>query len=352
MEPKYNRLVSSLKERINDNISKGIYRLPTEEAIGAQHGVSRQTVRRALTILEQEGLIEKRQGSGSYATGLLSNTEKNRIAIITRSSQEYIYPALLQELSRTLNSKGYETIQYTTENKIAKERTILQELSHSSIRGIIVEGCKTSFPNPNTDLYEDLQCQGIKIVFLHGDYTNLPNCISVKDDNFQGGYLLGTHLISKDLTQIGGIFKYDDSQGPERYHGLCSALRDNGLVPKDENFVWFDTNTLDSLEQNKSVSAFHASVINLLKNCHAIVCYNDQVAYWLVNELIYTGIRIQGNVTIVCFDSTYLSDWGAVRMTSLSHEPDEMAHTCADTLLKMLKGQPVSSSRIPWSITK
>src|SRR5580692_12016956 len=40
--------------------------LPGEQALAAEHSVSRVTVRRALAGLEREGLIDRRRGSGTF----------------------------------------------------------------------------------------------------------------------------------------------------------------------------------------------------------------------------------------------------------------------------------------------
>ncbi len=55
---------------IRDQIARAVYvpndRLPSESALGSRFGVSRITVRRALLTLENEGLIFRRQGLGSF----------------------------------------------------------------------------------------------------------------------------------------------------------------------------------------------------------------------------------------------------------------------------------------------
>jgi GntR family transcriptional regulator len=43
--------------------------LPGEQALAAEHGVSRVTVRRALAELEREGLVSRRRGAGTYVLG-------------------------------------------------------------------------------------------------------------------------------------------------------------------------------------------------------------------------------------------------------------------------------------------
>ena len=55
---------------MRDDIARGVYpaeaALPTEHALGAQYGVSRITVRRALRELADAGLVEARQGRGTF----------------------------------------------------------------------------------------------------------------------------------------------------------------------------------------------------------------------------------------------------------------------------------------------
>lgn len=71
-----------IKMRILDMIKQDMYevgdKLPTDSEFCTQYGVSRITVRRALSELEQEGYIERIQGKGSYLKfkGLDQNIEK------------------------------------------------------------------------------------------------------------------------------------------------------------------------------------------------------------------------------------------------------------------------------------
>ena len=71
MAMKYQLLAERLREELLRNSGQTGYKLPTELELARTHQLSRQTVRHALALLEDEGLIQRRQGSGSYATGLL-----------------------------------------------------------------------------------------------------------------------------------------------------------------------------------------------------------------------------------------------------------------------------------------
>lgn len=66
--PLYYQIVEQLKEQIAaGDLASGV-RLPSERELSEQAGVSRMTVRQALTTLQRDGLIEVRQGIGAFVT--------------------------------------------------------------------------------------------------------------------------------------------------------------------------------------------------------------------------------------------------------------------------------------------
>jgi len=70
IEPlKARRLYLLLRDRIVSGEDRPQSRLPSEPTLAAQYGVSRVTVRRALDQLANDGLIERRAGSGTFVRG-------------------------------------------------------------------------------------------------------------------------------------------------------------------------------------------------------------------------------------------------------------------------------------------
>lgn len=61
---------ASIRRRIEEGGWQAGMRLPSERELVQQFGCARMTVHRALRELEDEGLIERRQGSGSYVAQL------------------------------------------------------------------------------------------------------------------------------------------------------------------------------------------------------------------------------------------------------------------------------------------
>ncbi|NBJ91705.1 GntR family transcriptional regulator [Parablautia muri] len=349
MSAKYVWLAELLKNLIEEHAGS-IFKLPTEAALCKKYGVSRQTVRKALSVLEEEHLIEKRQGSGSYTTGLSNKAEENTAAILICSDTEYIYPSLLADIRNALQKQGFSSTVYMTENQVSKERKILEYLLAHPVRGILSEGCKTAFPTPNQDLYQRLAQKGVSLLFFRGSYTNLPDFPFIKADNYEGGYFLGKYLVSLGHKKIAGIFKSDDMQGPERCHGFLSALRDESVTFQEETICYFDTVKLSALQKKHDTGFLSDFITHQLGESTAIICHNDEIAYWLIKELIYRNLRVPEDVSVVCFGSSYLSDLSPVPITSISHHKHQLGTAAAEALGNLMKGAFISSRKIPWKL--
>ena len=82
---KYKLLADELRRKITDKIYQAGNKLPSELELQEQFQVSRQTVRNALELLERQGLVRSRQGSGTYVVDREAEEQKKskRIAVVT-----------------------------------------------------------------------------------------------------------------------------------------------------------------------------------------------------------------------------------------------------------------------------
>ncbi len=67
-EPLYSRVAKILLDEITGGVFKNEERLPSEEKLGKMFGVSRATVREALSALEKQGQLNRVQGLGTILT--------------------------------------------------------------------------------------------------------------------------------------------------------------------------------------------------------------------------------------------------------------------------------------------
>lgn len=347
---KYKWLYEKLKQTIQNNIRDGIEKLPPEEALCKHYQLSRQTVRQALAMLEADGLIMRMKGSGTYITGLLSDPEANKIALLLPNDREYLYPGLIYDIRNELSDHGFASGVFLTGNSTYTERSILTRLLEDpSWRGIIAEGCRSALPNPNLDLYQKLTKRNTHLVFLQNDYP-LTGCPCIKDDNIGGSRLLVNTLTGQGHTSIGAVFKSDDLQGIERYRGFMETMRDLGHSIPDDRIVWYSTKDLTRLEVRHDTAFLQAAIRDSFAECSAVICQNDEIAYWLIRELRLAGYSLPEDMVITSFDNSYLSNSESCQFTSLSHTPHVIGLTAAQTMIKKCRGLSAESQIIPWEL--
>lgn len=382
MAIKYKWLVEQLREIISDSIQKGSNKLPTEQELAVRYRVSRQTVRAALAVLEDEREIRRIKGSGAYITGLSSLEDRNIVGILIPDEQQYEYPALINDIRVTLAAEGFSCKVYRTHNHVNQERQILQFLLKSPLRALIVEPVKSALPSPNTELYQKLIQKGTSILFLGCAYPQLSQIPVIYEDNLYGAGLLVQSLVEKGHSSIAGIFQMDDQRGHERYQGFLDAMQNQGLTVPDRNICWYTTQELDDFRQSRDISFLKKFLERITPDCTAFICEDDFIAWLLWEELALgntlalkrekriathaplssslqnTGFTaasaihsFEPTIALAAFNTSYLTTSGLLRATTLTHSAHQPGTLAAQMSINKLKGLPVSSQEVPWQLS-
>ena len=348
MRNRYVLLAKELRGLCTQLHRAGSTKFPSEAELSARYGYSRQTVRKALDLLEQEGSIVRVRGSGTYLSAD-GRGRTGKVAVITAYTEEYLYPQLLRDIGAELSRSGYEMQRFGSGNRILREREILQHLIQNPPEGILLEGAKTALPSPNLDLLRQLDQKGIPIIYLHAPLPVPRNAAYVLDDNEGGARMLVRHLLDRGHQQIAGIFKSDDRQGIERYRGYLAELLEAGQTVPEESILWYDTEDRDRL-MNGQYNRLDRFVHSRLTGCTAVVCYNDEIAYALIRTLLASEIRVPEDCAVVSFDNSHYCSLSPVSITSLAHERHQMGTTAARMLIRLMRGNNARGVRLPWTL--
>jgi len=350
MISKYLQLANILTEKIHNGTYPEGEKIPTELELADSFGVSRQTVRLALAVLVEKGLLVKKQGSGNRVAQSGQAPGSWKIAIIASHIDDYIFPGILQDIQTVLTQNNFSSQVIATHNKVSLEREALQFVLDHPFAGVLAEGVKTALPNPNLALYRRLIKANIPLVFFHGGYAELENTVCVTDDNYTGGYQLTRYLILKGHIRIGGVFNCDDMQGRQRYQGFVTALQDAGLPIPDDKLLWFSTEDRHSILDCHDMSLLNNYVENRLTGCTALVVYNDEIAYHIISLLKTAGYDVPDRLSVVSFDNSYYCRLSSVPITSLSHGSEKIGIVAANKLLRIVGGKEARSVAIPWKL--
>lgn len=101
METKYQNLINYIQEQISDGQLGPGEKVPSENQLSERFHISRQTVRKAIGTLEEDGLVQRIRGSGTYVSfDRRKNLEqRNSIAVVTTYVDSYIFPRILQGMA-------------------------------------------------------------------------------------------------------------------------------------------------------------------------------------------------------------------------------------------------------------
>ncbi|MCL1855641.1 MAG: GntR family transcriptional regulator [Clostridia bacterium] len=352
MEPKYQAVADVLRKAIARGVFSDGQALSTEAELKDRFGVSRQTVRQAIALLENDGLVQRKRGSGTYvAHGPRRHGSVLNVGVIITYITDYIFPSIVRGVESVLSDQNCLMSLSATYNDPSREEALLTRLLATPLDGLIVEGTRTALPNPNLPVYEKLRERNIPYVFINGYYPALTQCVHVVTDDEAGGYLAVKSLMKKGFTRIAGIFKSDDMQGRLRHTGFVKALLHYRLYESpeacDKAVCWFTTQTKDRFLRQGPGAAFLNS---LTLQADSLVCYNDEIALLVLSRLPALGLSVPEDLSIISFDDSPYASVCSPKLTSLAHPKEEFGRTAARTLLGLMRGKKEESVVMPWTL--
>lgn len=331
---KYQKLYNWAHTLITSGVIKNMDKFPSETSLQKMFGYSRQTVRTALQHLEDEGLIMRVRGSGTYVSYESSELDGNRpqVGLLLSYYSDYLFPTVYDGIESALKEKGYRIEVAVTKNRLNEEALYLEGLLKADVSGLIIEGSRSAFPNPNIRLYEEIKKRNIPTIFIHNHYENMPFA-SVEMADASSAYELTKILIEQGHRKIGGILKYDDMQGIERYKGFIRCLSDYGISYDDDWIRWYSTKEMETKFSKKGL----LNICRRTKDCTAMIIYNDEIARIYVEFLEERGIHIPEDMSIVSFDDAELQSNSSVQLLSAIHPKEKLGRIAGHHLMRMME---------------
>lgn len=340
-KPKYLTLMEELKEKIISGRIQPGEKLPSENQFTVQYSLSRHTVRKALSLLEQEGYIEACHGKGTFCSEKMRHMKKSRnIAVVTTYISDYIFPRLIQGMDNVLSEQGYSIILKNTGNSRQKEAKCLEELFQKDIDGLIIEPSKSQLSCRHPGLYENLEKYQIPYIFIQGIYTEMKDKPHILMDDARGGYLVTKYLLEQGHRRITGFFKADDIQGIQRHKGYVRALQEAGIPYDPDLVVWFHTE-----DRRSKPSMMVKEMVKTGSLPHGIVCYNDQIAVQVIESLEDCGLQVPKDISVTGYDNSLYAQRGT-GITTIAHPQERLGEMAAELILEKINGVSEEDSKV------
>lgn len=317
---KNNNLYLQALETLKKDILNGTYpfqsKLPSEEILSNELNISRTTLRKILKVLNDEGLIESRHGSGSF----VCNKSINRYipVIIPKNNSNYRMMEIFEGSHDYFEKIGFSSLLTLTEGDPQKEIEIINRLIADGHKNFIIYPTSC---DGNAYFYQSLLKKGCNCVFI----DTLPRkitCDYVTSCNFLGAYEATKKLISLGHKDIAFCSIPDPKLAntiDERYAGYVSAIEQHELKVSDNVFILKDM-VLDEFADH--------IVKNMTSN--AIFASTDELAIILLNKFA----QLNKHPAIIGFDNTILAE--SFNLASINQNLYEIGYTAAKILHKRI----------------
>ena len=246
----------------------------------------------------------------------ISNTFFSEIAF---SAQKY------------LQDSDYTLLICSSSNQVETEKKHFEKLNALGVAGIICISGLSEIPN-------NLLEMNTPIIFLDRRPSNAEKNISVANDDVEATRLATQYLIDKGCKNILLIPGYIACQHMSlQEKGYIKALEENNISVDETYILKRSGNEASHIESEKMVTDF------LLKELpvDGIIASSDRSAFGALKAFRNVGLYVPEDVKMIAFDDTLYSALSSPALTSLDRQPEKLAETACDLLLKKITGEEI-----------
>jgi DNA-binding LacI/PurR family transcriptional regulator len=300
-QPKYRWIADSLRANIAAGQYRNGVRLPSEAELVRRFGVSRMTVVKAMQHLQQEGLLVRRAGSGTYLAGAARNQNMVFGLIIPDLGETEIFEPICKGMAQSPDIEGHSLSWghslAGSANKEEAAEHLCQQYIDQRVSGIFFAPLEFSRRRDqvNQRILKALSGAGIPVILLDRcvlQYPERSNYDLVGLDNRRAGYVVADHLIRQGAQHIAFLAREGSADTvDDRIAGYRDALSAHGRAPSSQRVIRSDGSDVAVLK-----AALEESKID------AIQCANDHTAARLMHSLMGLGVRIPDDIRIAGVD--------------------------------------------------
>ena len=351
----YNSKAVQLAETLADNILRNRFaemrHLPAETRLASEYRVSRSTIRRALEILHEKGLIirEPKQSSIIAAGGTTLPIQETALSEkkerpARNAMLGFVYAgfpdAMITEVTQAM--RGY------TERMELGFQIFNSRDGHEPVLRLLEEprrwGIDGIFMVPHAlpkyiRAINHLARSGYPIVTL-SRFEPL-KCSSIGHDEFGGTFAAVTYLLTRYNRPV---YYFGDVEVSDRYEAFRNAMIDAGFDAEIEAYTFdIGDQAVDPQSWSSEMRLLHPvrKAEELLKKLTlpaSVFCVNTYMAYGLYRAAAAAGVRIGSDLKVAGYGELPLLSRLTPRLSVIKTPRGEIGRRAAELLHRQIEG--------------
>jgi GntR family transcriptional regulator of arabinose operon len=336
-------------ESVRSDISSGRYRsggrLPSEAELVRKFSVSRMTVVKAIRQLQQEGLLVRRPGSGTYAADSAARESMVFGLLIPDLGQTEIFEPICRGMVRSplaaKHSLSWGQTLAAGEHGAEEAEQLCHRYIEQGVSGVFFapQEFGPQHQKVNGRILQALDKANIPVVLLDRcvlKYPERSNYDLIGLDNRRAGYIVTDHLIRQGGRHVAFFAREGSAETVEdRIAGYHEALYDNDL-PISKALLF---------RGDAADKAFVDSALRTQK-IDAIMCANDLTAANLMQTLLGLGVRIPDDIRIAGVDDVKYAKLLPIPLTTFHQPCAELGAVSMSTMLERVRNRQLPARSI------
>ena len=339
----YETIKDYLKKLIQENKNVPNYKLPSENQLAMRFSTTRMTAKRAISELQEEGLLYRIHGKGSFITAapaqgtdvpvneficmLLPNLESHFILELIAGARQYLKPF------------GYHLLIMSESEEELRTFNLIKRIVNLNIKGIIV------FPNSRAHYNKDLLLLALNkfpVVFVDRTLHDF-DISSETSDHINIGRRGIQVLIDKGCQNIGFISmpREDSSSISRRLTGYEKAHVENDrrIIPRHILYV-----TKNDPNQTEQITRFLTENPQL----DGLLSYGGKVGFNVYKAIAKSGRKVPEELKVIFLDDEYADycDLLPFSPTCIAQNSFEIGSRAAELIINYITTNTITSDKI------
>jgi len=350
----YQVIYQDFRRRILERELKPEERLPSEDELAVQYSVSKITVKKALELLKEEGLIYRVQGKGTFVSSIGGHQEPvsrksdlRLIGLVLEHVSSSFGLDMMYHIDQMLDACGYKLCVRFTYGNTEKETEEITTLLSMGVDGLIIMPCHDSHYNMTI---LKLILEGFPVVLVDKRMHGLP-VSSVCTDGREAMRLLVHHLKERGCGNAAllTIDPASTSSLGDRTEGFYTGLEEMHMKCAGECILPRRTNDMISTEPESTYVEKIGEYLDALGELpDSFVCTEYAIGRALYVAAMKRGLKVGEDFKGCCIDESYLTTQG-IFYTNMRQDERSIARETVRIILDMLRSaeRSVFDVRIP-----